>query len=382
VSAQIGSDRGAAGAQTAPAPLLTGSRPPAECFDVALLDLDGVVYLVRDPVPGAAAALAAARDAGMRLAFVTNNASRSPDDVVALLREVGVKADPAEVVTSAQAAGRVLAERLAAGARVLVVGSAELQRQVADHGLVAVESADDSPQAVVCGYAPEVGWRQLAEAAIAVGRGAYWLATNVDTTLPSLRGPLPGNGALMSVITTATGLRPDVAGKPDPALHRESVERTEARRPIVVGDRLDTDIEGASRVGCPSMLVLSGVSTPADLLAAPPEHRPTFLADDVGGLLTEQLPVRGSAELGWACGRWRAERRPDGSVGLAADSSNVEGDSGADRLDALRVASVASWAASDDRGSDGRGADGRGASLVADGEPAAQLLTEWGLPAG
>jgi len=347
---------------------------------VALLDLDGVVYLVRDPVPGAAAALAAARDAGMRLAFVTNNASRSPDDVVALLREVGVKADVGEVVTSAQAAGRVLAERLPAGARVLVVGSAELRRQVSDHGLVPVDSADDSPAGVVCGYSADVGWPQLAEAAIAAGRGAYWLATNVDTTLPSLRGPLPGNGALMSVITTATGLRPDVAGKPDPALHRESVERTDARSPIVVGDRLDTDIEGASRVGCPSMLVFSGVTTPAELIAAPAQHRPTFVAADVGGLLLDQPAVQGDAEQGWTCGRWRAEAGPE-SVRLAAFKATEPGaaDSDADGLDALRVACVAHWATS---GESEERLGNPAAALVADGAPAARMLADWGLSAG
>lgn len=342
-------------------PLQTASPAPADCFDVALLDLDGVVYLVRDPVPGAAAALAAARDAGMRLAFVTNNASRSPDDVVALLGEVGVKADPSEVVTSAQAAGRVLAEQLPGGARVLVVGADELRRQVADHGLVPVEGADDSPQAVVCGYSPDVGWRQLAEASVAVGRGAYWLATNVDTTLPSTRGPLPGNGSLMGVITAATGVRPHVAGKPDPALHRESVERTEARRPIIVGDRLDTDIEGATRAGCESMLVLSGVTSPAELLVAQPHHRPTFLADDVGGLVLEQPAVESTGENVWQCRGWRATARPDRTILL-------ETADGTDPLDGLRVACVASWT--------------WGGRLVAQDQAATAALKQWGMPAG
>jgi HAD superfamily hydrolase (TIGR01450 family) len=326
-----------------------------------LLDLDGVVYLVRDPVPGAAAALAAARDAGMRLAFVTNNASRSPDDVVALLGEVGVKADPDEVVTSAQAAGRVLAEHLPAGTRVLVVGADELRRQVAGHGMLPVDSADDSPQAVVCGYFLEIGWRHLAEAAVAVGRGAFWLATNTDTTLPSARGPLPGNGSLMGVITAVTGVQPHVAGKPDPALHRESVERTEARRPIVVGDRLDTDIEGAARAGCPSMLVLSGVTTPAELLAAPPHHRPTFLADDVGGLVIEQPAVESAGENGWTCRGWRATARSDDTILLEAPDDG-------DRLDGLRVACVASWAS--------------GGRLVAEDDAVTANLKDWGIPVG
>lgn len=345
--------------ESALSPLQTSSPPPADCFDVALLDLDGVVYLVRDPVPGAAAALAAARDAGMRLAFVTNNASRSPDDVVALLGEVGVKADPAEVVTSAQAAGRVLAEHVPAGARVLVVGADELRRQVRDHGLVPVDGADDSPDAVVCGYSPDIGWRQLAEASIAVGRGAFWLATNTDTTLPSVRGPLPGNGSLMGVITAVTGIRPHVAGKPDPALHRESVERTEARRPIIVGDRLDTDIEGATRASCASMLVLSGVTRPAELLTASPHHRPTFLADDVGGLVVEHPAVETAGDNAWRCRGWRANKRLDGTILL-------EGSDDGERLDGLRVACVASWAS--------------GGRLVPQGQAAAAALKDWAIP--
>lgn len=344
----------------APAPLQVASPPPADCFDVALLDLDGVVYLVRDPVPGAAAALAAARDAGMRLAFVTNNASRSPDDVVALLGEVGVKADSEEVVTSAQAAGRVLAEQLPAAARVLVVGAAELRRQVTDQGLVAVDSADDEPQAVVCGYFPDIGWRQLAEAAVAVRRGAFWLATNTDTTLPSVRGPLPGNGSLMGVITAVTGVRPHVAGKPDPALHREAVERTGAEHPIVVGDRLDTDIEGASRAGCPSLLVLSGVTTPAELLTAAPQHRPTFLAADVGGLVVEHPAVESAGPHAWRCRGWTATVRADHTILLEAPADT-------DRLDGLRVACVASWAS--------------GGRLVAGDEAAAAALKDWGVAA-
>ncbi|HZB48909.1 MAG TPA: HAD-IIA family hydrolase [Mycobacteriales bacterium] len=278
---------------------------PARRYDVALLDLDGVVYLGPTPVPGAPEALAAVRAAGMRLAFVTNNASRTAEAVAELLRGMGVQADPAEVVTSSQAACHVLAERLPAGAPVLVVGGEGLHREAADRGFKVVAGADDEPAAVVQGYGAQVGWRELAEVTVAVRRGAWWVATNLDLTIPSVRGPLPGNGSLVGVVAAVTGRQPQVTGKPDPAMHRESVQRSGARDPLVVGDRLDTDVAGASRVGCDSLLVLTGVTTPADLLAAGPEQRPTYVTAGLDGLLEPyEAPV--ATGDGWACGGWTA----------------------------------------------------------------------------
>jgi len=311
---------------------VTAAPEPARRYDVALLDLDGVVYLGPTPVPGAAEALAAARAAGMRLAFVTNNASRTPEAVAELLRGMGVQADPAEVVTSSQAACHVLAERLPAGAPVLVVGGQGLQREAAERGFKVVTSADDEPAAVVQGYGADVGWRELAEVAVAVHRGAWWVATNLDLTIPSVRGRLPGNGALVGAVRAATRAEPQVTGKPDPAMHRESVQRSGARDPIVVGDRLDTDVEGASRVGCASLLVLTGVTTPADLLPASPEQRPTYVAAGLDGLLEPyELPVATAA--GWVCGGWTA-------------TADLRLTGAGDDVAALRALCAAAWAGS------------------------------------
>ncbi|HVE31561.1 MAG TPA: HAD-IIA family hydrolase, partial [Mycobacteriales bacterium] len=243
-------------------------EPPAHRYDVALLDLDGVVYLGSTAIPDVPEALAEVRKAGMRLAFVTNNASRTPAAVAEMLTGMGVQATEDEVVNSAQAACHVLAETLPPGAKVLVVGTTGLIEAARERGFTLVESADDQPAAVVQGYGPNVGWQQLAEATVAVRRGAWFVATNLDATVPSNRGPLPGNGSLVGVVAQTTGVTPTAVGKPDPAMHRESVQRSGATHPIVVGDRLDTDIEGAGRVGCDSMLVLTGVTTPADLLGA------------------------------------------------------------------------------------------------------------------
>ena len=313
---------------------MTGSQQClADRYDVALLDLDGVVYLAEEPVPGAAAALAAAREHGMRLAFVTNNASRTPAQVAALLDKVGVPADPAEVVTSAQAAAHYLADRLPPGSAVLVLGTAGLVDAITERGLRPVYSADDQPAAVVQGFFPEITWRNLAEAALAIQHGAFWLATNLDATVPSPRGTLPGNGALVAALQHALGRPPAAAtGKPDPSMHAESVQRSRASAPIVVGDRLDTDIEGATRVGCPALLVLTGVTTPAMLLAAPPEHRPHYLGHDLSALL-QPHPSVDAGEGSVRCGT--ATVRSSGTELLLAGVT--------DELDGLRALAVAAW---------------------------------------
>jgi len=310
----------------------SSAQPLTEHHDVALLDLDGVVYLGEEPIAGAPQALAAARERGLRLAFVTNNASRTPAQVADLLSRMGVPARPEEVITSAQAAAHDLADRLPAGARVLVLGTDALRSAVAERGLVPVASADDGPAAVVQGFSRQLGWPELAEGAVAIRQGAFWLATNLDATVPSPRGRLPGNGALIAALSHAVGFTPPATGKPDPTMHRESVERAGARRPIVVGDRLDTDIEGARRVGCPSLLVLTGVSTPAELLAAPPEQRPDYLGADLTALTSPHPQTRVDSDV-VRCNAATVRR-----VG-----SRLELSGGSNRLDALRALAVAAW---------------------------------------
>jgi glycerol 3-phosphatase-2 len=338
-----------------PSSLRGSDRPLAELYDVALLDLDGVVYVGPDAVPGAPSALAAARSAGMSLAFVTNNAARPPHVVADHLTELGIEAKSAEVITSAQAAARYLADRLPGGARVLVVGTAGLDEALRERGLVPVPDALGQVDAVVQGYSPDLNWRLLAEGAVAINRGVPWVATNVDPTVPSPRGPLPGNGSLVAALRHATGAVPVVTGKPDPTMHRESLLRSGARRPIVVGDRLDTDIEGANAVGCASLLVFSGVTTARELLTAPARLRPTYLAADVSGLLTRHPQPEPDGD-GVVCGRWRAEVG-DGDAGaesititLAVDGvAASEGNDAAvnrsdDELDGLRALCAALWA--------------------------------------
>jgi len=211
-------------------PLRGASEPLAALYDVALLDLDGVVYLSGSPIPGAAEALAKAAAAGMRLAFVTNNASRTPSAIAAQLTGLGVPARADEVITSAQAAARLAAEHLPAGAPVLVVGGMGLRVAVRERGFRPVTTAADHPAAVIQGYAPDLSYSQLAEGGLAVAAGALFIASNADSTLPTPRGRQPGNGSLIQVIATATGRAPLIAGKPEPPLHAEAVARSGARR--------------------------------------------------------------------------------------------------------------------------------------------------------
>ncbi len=321
-------------------PFQATDGPLAKLFDVALLDLDGVVYRGPEPVVHAADSLAAARGAGMRLEFVTNNALRSPEEVSRRINAAGVVADPKDIATSAQAAATVLAQRLPAGGKVLVAGGEGLRQAVRERGLEPVARADEQPLAVVTGYDPELTYARLAEAVLAIFAGAVWIASNTDVTLPSERGLLPGAGAVVAFISAATRVSPQVAGKPEPALHEEATRRSGAQHPLVVGDRLDTDIEGANRVGAPSLLVLTGIATLAELISAAPVHRPTFLSADLRGLLR---PATGALIDGPAarCGGWTCEEQ-EGV--FAWQGGAAEGDDG---LDAFRAGARLAWALAD-----------------------------------
>jgi HAD superfamily hydrolase (TIGR01450 family) len=312
-------------------------RPLAEAYDVALLDLDGVVYLGGAAIPGAAAALGQATERGMRLAFVTNNASRSPSAIAAQLTGLGVPATAGDVVTSAQAAARLLAGRLPAGSAVLVVGGIGLRLALRERGLRPVSTAAGRPAGVVQGYSPDISYSLLAEAAIAVRSGAWYVASNADVTLPTPRGPQPGNGALVQVIVAATGQQPVVAGKPEPPLHAEAVARTGAKHPLVVGDRLDTDIEGAVRGGADSLLVLTGVTRPLDAVLAAPRERPTYLAKDLTGLLQPHPPVT-AADGAFSCGGWTARLNAGHGELTAGHGGREAGDGGREAGDGGREA--------------------------------------------
>lgn len=309
-----------------------------EAHDLAMLDLDGVVYVGGEAVPGAPDHLAQARAAGMRLAFITNNASRTPATVAEHLTRLDVPAGPEDVVTSAQAAARVLAERLRAGAPVVLLGAAGLEEAVRAEGLVPV-GVEDEAEALVTGYGPDVLWRDIMRASVRVRDGLWWVASNTDMSIPTAYGAAPGHGVLVDTVRRFAGVDPVVAGKPQRPLLDETVRRVGGERPLMVGDRLDTDIEGARAAGIDSLLVLTGVTGLPELLAARPEERPTYLAPDLAGLL-EAHPCAEQAEDRWVVGGWtagvvdgRLQARGDGTPG-----------------DWWRAVAVAGWAHADTTG--------------------------------
>ena len=259
-------------------------EPLAGAYDLAMLDLDGVVYIGGEAVPGAAGHLADARKAGMRLAFVTNNASRPADDVASHLRDLGVEAETDDVVTSAQAAARILRDRFGEGAAVALLGGRGLETALRAETLVPVAVGDDAV-ALVSGYGPDVLWRDVMRAAVLVRDGLPWVASNTDLTIPTTYGTAPGHGVLVGLLSEFSDVQPVVAGKPERPLLDETIRRVGGNRPLMVGDRLDTDIDGAINADCESLLVMTGVTDLTQLVAVPAGRRPTYVAPDLGGLL-------------------------------------------------------------------------------------------------
>lgn len=252
--------------------------------DCLFVDLDGVVYRGRQAVPHAVEVLA---EFPGRVLYVTNNASRPPETVAAQLAGYGLPARPEDVVTSAQAAAVHLASVLPRRARVLVTGGEGLRQAVAENGLRLTASAEDA-DAVVQGFSPELTWKDLAEASYALARGIPWVASNTDMSVPTARGIAPGNGTFVAAVASATGRQPIVTGKPHPPIMNLARARANAVRPLVIGDRLDTDIAAARAAGMPSLLVLTGVTGWQDLLELPVGELPTMVAADLRVLTGRQ----------------------------------------------------------------------------------------------
>lgn len=285
---------------------MKSSEALASAYDTALLDLDGVVYIGDDAVPGVIGALNKAHDeSGMRLTCVTNNASRSPQRVADHLIELGLKVTADDVVTSAQAGAAELANILLPGSRVFVLGSDDLSREVELVGMVASNDDSLTYDAVIQGYWPDMPWRMLDYAGEVLRTGVPWIATNMDMTIPTVDGIAPGNGTMVTALGHSVNRVPTlVAGKPETPLMQQSIARTGAKRPLVIGDRLDTDIHGANNLGLDSLLVLSGVTTLPEILLAPVELRPTYIAFDATAVLEPQIGVKYVGRIA-SCEGWQ-----------------------------------------------------------------------------
>ena len=261
------------------------AKAPLAGKDALFLDLDGVIYKGPDAIPHAIKAI---NSSPVPVAYLTNNASRTPEQVADQLAGYGLSVTADQIVTSPQAAVTVLATLIPAGSTVLVVGGEGLLREMRDAGYVVTNSADDNPRAVVQGFSPEVGWEQLAEASFALQRdeSVVWLATNTDWTIPVARGVAPGNGALVSAVHLAVGRLATFAGKPETPMFEVAAERLGASAPLMVGDRLDTDIEGAKVAGMSSALVLTGIDQAKQVLAASEQQQPDYILEDLRQLAT------------------------------------------------------------------------------------------------
>ncbi|MGB3374281.1 MAG: HAD-IIA family hydrolase [Microbacterium sp.] len=306
--------------------------------DALLADLDGVVYAGPGALPHAIESLNRAGES-MRLGYITNNASRTDASVAEHLTSLGLTVAADDVVTSPQAAMRLLAAMVPAPATILIVGGDGLVDEAHKAGYRVTRSAEDSPAAVVQGFAPEVAWTDLAEAAFALQLpeeegGIPWISTNTDWTIPRERGVAPGNGTLVSAVHTAIGRLSVVAGKPEKPIFEVAVERFGAQRPLFIGDRLDTDISGSTRAGIDSALVLTGIDRPKHVLAAPQGSRPDYILSDLRELhepYPQTIEKNGVFTVGGA-----SVRVVDADVHIL--------EAGDSQIDLLRAGAAAIWA--------------------------------------
>lgn len=329
----------------------------AQQYDCLLLDLDGTVFRGHALTEGAADSL---DNVSGRKLFVTNNASRSAGQVAEHLRDIGLGATADDVVTSAQSAAHVLAAQLAPESRVLVVGTNSLADEIAAVGLRPVRLFEDKPHAVVQGHSTETGWTNLAEAALAIRAGALWVAANVDATLPTERGLLPGNGSMVAALKAATEAEPQVAGKPSPTLMTDALARGDFRAALVVGDRLNTDIAGANAAGLPSLMVLSGVNSARDAVHAVPEQRATYIGYDLRSLHQEADALAVATQSAWHV--------ESGNMSIRVSSAGD--DDAGDDLSIVRAVASAVWASN---------ADAAAVTIEAGDDTAHGALQRWSL---
>ena len=260
-------------------------------YDQLILDLDGCVYLGDQPTPGAVEAVAALRRADKRIAFVTNDPRRAGEEYVTKLWSLGIRASLADVVTVGGAMQHLLADTRR-GRTAFVIGTPALRRHVADAGLRVLNGTDLASRAdvVVVGGTDDLVYADLREAVLALRRGAEFLATGRDPTYPMPDGLWPGTGAIVTAIEYSSERRATIVGKPEPQLFRTALERLGEGSTLVVGDRLDTDIAAAAKVGLDAALVLTGGTTAEEARAAersrkPDDPRPIAVAESLAALL-------------------------------------------------------------------------------------------------
>lgn len=258
----------------------------ADRFDGLLIDLDGVVWIGRELVPGSVEALRSLLEAGKRIAFVTNNPGKPAADYVRRLNEAGVEVGPDTVVTAGEATARLAAQRAEAGATAFAIGAPAFHETIAAAGLQLLEdeAGREADVVVVSGHRG-FDYEELLTATLALQRGAALFATSRDPTLPMPDGPWPGTGAVLAAVETASGATAEIGGKPEPHLFEMARERIGgAARVAMVGDRVSSDIEGGRRAGLETVLVLSGATSREEAAAATPS--PDLVVEDLAALVS------------------------------------------------------------------------------------------------
>lgn len=247
--------------------------------DALIIDMDGVLYRGGTALPGLQAFITILRDRSLPFVIVTNNATSSPGRVVEKLAAMGGEIHSGEVLTSALATAEWLRGKLAPGAPVLMIGMEGLNAALTGAGFALTSSAEEA-QAVVVGMDRELTWEKMAEAALAIARGALFVGTNPDPSFPIERGLVPGNGATLAALEATTLVEPQIIGKPELPLFRQAAEKVgvDPSKILVLGDRLETDILGGQRAGMRTGLLLTGV-TDRNLLAASPIQPDRIYAD-------------------------------------------------------------------------------------------------------
>ena len=249
-----------------------------------VFDLDGVVWLAGQAIPGSAEAVARLRSEGHQVAFVTNNSTPTVAEYVKRLDHAGINVEPGELATSSQAAATLTTP----GSRVACVGGAGVREALEARGVELVP-VGEGPDAVVVGRSLELDFQELADAAPAIRDGARFVATNTDSTFPTPHGPEPGAGALIAYLQVGSGRPAQVAGKPEQPM-ADLVRSRFGPPDVVVGDRAETDGDFAARVGAPFALVLTGVTRRSDL---PVQPHPAVVADDLAGAVAAILADSG-----------------------------------------------------------------------------------------
>ena len=300
-----------------------------EQHDGLLLDLDGTVWEGGRAIPGAVDFI---NSCGVESIYVTNNASRAPEEVAKKLVGIGLNTTAEKVLTSAQAAVTLAAQHVQKGVKTLVIGAESFRDIARAAGFEVVSSADDRPELVLQGFDPTVDWAQLTEGTLAIRQGAKYIASNLDTSLPMERGLAVGNGSLVKAVETATGVAPLSAGKPEPEMFTQAAHIIGAKRPLAVGDRLDTDIAGGNAAAMNTFHVLTGVSRELALIEAAPDFRPNFIGNGLADLALDVETVQPGPQGGFTS-------RVDGFDVLVEN-----GDPGATAIQALRTVLQVVWA--------------------------------------